>query len=75
MEKKISKIEKSLDEILSDPMFSYINPESTKKMSEVVRDVFPNATKNEICACLEMFWGENDTPETLYDKLTKSKVA
>jgi hypothetical protein len=44
-------------------------------MSEVVRDVFPNATKNEIGACLEMFWEEKDTPETLYDKLMKSKVA
>lgn len=75
MEKKISKIEKSLDEILSDPMFSYINPESTKKMSEVVRDVFPNVSRNEIGACLAMYWEENDTPESLYKKLMESKVA
>ena len=69
------ELKKELERIFDNPILSWVNPESTKKMSEVVRDVFPNATKNEICACLEMFWEENDTPETLYDKLVKSKVA
>lgn len=74
MEKKTAKLEKELAAIFADPMFSYINEDSTKKMSEVVRDVFPNVTRNEIAACLLMFWEENDTPETLYKKLVDSKV-
>ena len=69
------ELRKELERIFDNPILSWVNTESTKKMSEVVRDVFPNATKNEICACLEMFLEEKDTPETLYDKLVKSKVA
>ena len=69
-------IKKELEEIFRDPMFDFINEESVKKMSEVVRDVYPNATKNEICATLEMFWDSpEDTPETLYKKLMDAKVA
>ena len=63
---------KELERIFNDPLLAWINPESTKKMSEVVRDVFPNATENEICACLEMFWEKEDTPKTLYRKLMES---
>lgn len=69
------QLRKDLEEIFNDPILAWVNEESVKRMSEVVRDVFPKATKNEIAACLEMFWEEKDTPETLYDKLMKSKVA
>ena len=72
---EIVKVQKDLAMILDEPMFSWINEESTKRMSEVVRDVFPKATRNEIAACLEMFWEKDDTPETLYKKLMDSKVA
>ena len=60
--------------IFADPMFAYINESTTRKMSEVVRDVFPDVTRNEIAACLSMFWEENDTPETLYDKLVAANT-
>ena len=69
------EMKKELEEIFQDPMFAWINEESVKKMQEVVRDVFPKATKNEIAACLEMFWEKKDTPETLYKKLMDSKAA
>lgn len=73
--KKIEKLEIELSAICADKMFAYINEDSVKRMSEVVRDAFPGATKNEIAACLEMFWEKEDTPETLYKKLIESKVA
>lgn len=69
------QLRKDLEEIFNDPILAWVNEDSVKRMSEVVRDVFPKATKNEICACLEMFWEENDTPESLYTKLWNSKVA
>ena len=47
------EMKKELEVIFQDPMFAWINEESVKKMQEVVRDVFPKATKNEIAACLE----------------------
>jgi len=59
---------KELEEILNDPMFDYITEESVKQFSEVVRDVFPNATKEERCKWLEL-WERDDTPETFYLKL------
>ena len=68
-------MDKDLKKIFDDKMFAWINPDSCKRMSEVVRDVFPKATKNEIAACLEMFWEEKDTPESLYKKLMDSKAA
>ena len=68
-------MEKNLNEVLNETIFAWVNEDSVKRMSEVVRDVFPKATKNEIAACLEMFWEENDTPESLYTKLWNSKVA
>ena len=39
-------VKKELEEILNDPMFDYINEESVKKFSEVVRDVFPTAKRH-----------------------------
>ena len=69
------QLRKDLEEIFNDPILAWVNEESVKRMSEVVRDVFPKATKNEVCACLEMFWEEKDTPETLYKKLMESKAA
>ena len=69
-------MEKNLNEVLNETIFAWVNEDSVKRMSEVVRDVFPKATKNEIAACLEMFWDSpEDTPETLYKKLMDSKVA
>lgn len=59
---------KELEEILKDPMFDYITEESVKQFSEVVRDVFPQATKEEVCQRLEL-WERDDTPETFYLKL------
>lgn len=61
-------VRKELEEILNDPMFDYITEESVKQFSEVVRDVFPNATEEEVCQHLEL-WERNDTPETFYLKL------
>ena len=75
MEKKIEKIQNEMAAIFADPMFQYINESTTRKMSEVVRDVFPDVTRNEIAACLSMFWEKEDTPESLYKKLMASKVA
>ena len=69
------QLRKDLEEIFNDPILAWVNEDSVKRMSEVVRDVFPKATKNEVCACLEMFWEEKDTPESLYTKLWNSKVA
>ena len=69
------QLRKDLEEIFNDPILAWVNEESVKRMSEVVRDVFPKATLNEIDACLEMFWEEKDTPETLYKKLMESKAA
>lgn len=70
------KMKQELEQIFSDPMFAWINEDSVKRMSDVVRDVFPKATKNEVAACLEMFWDSpEDTPETLYKKLMDSKAA
>ena len=59
---------KELEEILNDPMFDYINEDSVKQFMEVVRDVFPDATKDEQCKWLEL-WERDDTPETFYLKL------
>lgn len=59
---------KELQEILNDPMFDWITEESVKQFSEVVRDVFPNATREEVCQRLEL-WERDDTPETFYLKL------
>ena len=69
------QLRKDLEEIFKDPILAWVNEDSVRKMSEVVRDVFPKATKNEVAACLEMFWEKEDTPETLYKKLMDSKVA
>lgn len=70
------KMKKELEQIFADPMLAWINEDSVKRMSDVVRDVFPKATKNEVAACLEMFWDSpEDTPETLYKKLMDSKAA
>lgn len=69
------QLRKDLEEIFNDPILAWVNEESVKRMSEVVRDVFPKASKNEVCACLEMFWEEKDTPESLYKKLVESKAA
>lgn len=62
------KTRKELEEILNDPMFDWITDESVKQFSEVVRDVFPNATIEEVCQRLEL-WERDDTPETFYLKL------
>ena len=69
------QLRKDLEEIFKDSLLAWVNEDSVKRMSEVVRDVFPKATKNEIAACLEMFWEKKDTPETLYKKLMDSKAA
>ena len=61
-------VRKELEEILDDPMFDYITKESVKQFSEVVRDVFPQATEEEVCQRLEL-WERDDTPETFYLKL------
>lgn len=58
----------ALEEILNDPIFDYITPESVKQFAEVVQDVFPNSTKEEQCKWLEL-WEQEDTPETFYLKL------
>ena len=72
-EKKARELNNDLEEIFNDPIFSWVNPESVKRMSEVVRDVFPKATKEEIYGWLKITWLENDTPETLYEKLSTLK--
>ena len=65
-------LRKELEECLNDPMFDYINEESVKKFSEVVRDVYPHATHEEICKRLEL-WEREDMPETFYQKLLAAK--
>lgn len=67
------KLRKELDEIFNDPLLAWVNEESCKKMTEVVRDVFPKVTEEEICGLLEKFWEEEDTPETLCEKLVAHK--
>lgn len=59
---------KELEEVLNDPMFDYITEESVKKFCEVVRDVYPTATKEEQVQYLE-YWEREDTPEIFYNKL------
>lgn len=68
------KLRKELDEIFNDPLLDWVNEESVKKMSEVVRDVFPEYDKEQIDKVLENYWEREDTPETLYKKLMDSKV-
>lgn len=63
------ELKKELQEIFKDPMFDWVNEESVKKMSEVVRDVFPGYDKEQISDVLENYWEKDDTPETLYSKL------
>lgn len=67
------ELKKELQEIFKDPMFDWVNEESVKKMIEVVRDVFPKATKEEVDGWLKITWMKNDTPETLYKKLVSLK--
>lgn len=70
------KMKRELEEIFNDPLLAWVNEDSVKRMSEVVRDVFPKATKSEINDYLEKFWDSaEDTPETLYKKLMDSKVS
>ena len=73
-EKKARELNNDLDAIFNDPLLAWVNEESVKKMTEVVRDVFGDISKNEISATLEAFWEREDTPETLYEKLMKIKV-
>jgi hypothetical protein len=74
-EKKARQLNEDLEKIFDDPLLAWVTPESVKKMSEVVRDVFPNATKEEVDGWLKITWMENDTPETLYEKLSILKNA
>ena len=41
------ELKKELQEIFKDPMFDWVNEESVKKMSEVVRDALPGVTSLE----------------------------
>ena len=72
-EKKARELNNDLDAIFNDPLLAWVNEESVKKMTEVVRDVFPKATKEEIYSWLKICWQENDTPESLYEKLSTLK--
>lgn len=64
------ELKKELQEIFKDPMFDWVNEESVKKMSEVVRDALPGVTSlEEIDYYLKRYWEKDDTPETLYSKL------
>ena len=69
------ELRKDLLAAFNDPMFDWVNEESVKKMIEVVRDVFPKATKEEIDGWLKITWMKNDTPKTLYKKLVSLKNA
>lgn len=69
------ELRKELERIFDDPILAWVNPESTKKMSEVVRDVFPKYDKEQVCKVLEKYWEREDTPETLYERLYDLKAA
>ena len=69
------ELKKELEEIFNDPLFDYINEESVKQMTEVVRDVFPKYDKEQISTVLENYWEREDTPEDLYKRLSDLKAS
>ena len=69
------EMKKELEKIFNDPLLDWVNEESVRRMSEVVRDVFPKYDKEQVCKVLEKYWEREDTPETLYERLCDLKAA
>lgn len=62
----------NFEELFNDPILDWVNEKSVKKFSNVVRDLFPKASKEKVYDILALHWERNDTPESFYEKLKEA---
>lgn len=74
-EKKARELNRELEECLNDPILGWVNKDSVFRMSEIVREVFPKSSKEEIYGWLKIAWLKDDTPKKFRNRLLTLKEA